>query len=60
MTAITALLSLPFTIGALRMGRSRQVLAGATGVLSLAFGLYLAFQIGLVNGLLGGVAAASH
>ena len=60
MTAITALLSLPFTIGAPRMDRGRQVLAFATGVLSLAFGLYLAFQIGFVNGLLGRVAVAPH
>jgi len=57
MTAITGLLSLPFTIGGPRMARSRPVLAFATGALSLAFGLYLAFQIGFANGLLGRVAA---
>jgi ABC-type nickel/cobalt efflux system permease component RcnA len=60
MTAITGLLSLPFTIGGPRTARSRQVLAFATGALSLAFGLYLAFQIGFANGLLGRVAAAPH
>ncbi|HEY7039257.1 MAG TPA: high-affinity nickel-transport family protein [Methylomirabilota bacterium] len=60
MTAITGLLSLPFTIGAPRMRRGRQVLALATGTLSLAFGLYLAFQIGFAHGLLGRIAAASH
>jgi hypothetical protein len=60
MTAITGLLSLPFTIRAPRMRRGRQVLALTTGALSLAFGLYLAFQIGSSGLLLGPVAAAPH
>ena len=60
MTAITALLSLPFTIRVPRMERGRQTLALATGVLSLAFGLYLVFQIGFANGLLRSVAAVPH
>ncbi|HKA62666.1 MAG TPA: high-affinity nickel-transport family protein [Methylomirabilota bacterium] len=58
MTAITGLLSLPFTIGTGPVRRRRQVLAVTTGVFSVAFGLYLAFQIGFANGLLGRVAAA--
>ena len=51
MTAITGLLSLPFTIRAPRMRRTRRALALTTGAVSLAFGLYLAFQIGIVDGL---------
>ncbi|HEX5529948.1 MAG TPA: high-affinity nickel-transport family protein, partial [Methylomirabilota bacterium] len=57
MTAITGLLSLPFTLRAPRQQRARRALTLATGALSLAFGLYLAFQIGVVDGrLLGGSA----
>lgn len=51
MTAITGLLSLPFTIRAPRIRRARRALALTTGVVSLGFGLYLAFQIGIVDGL---------
>ena len=51
MTAITGLLSLPFTIGAARMDRWRRGLALATGALSLGFGLYMVFEIGFVDGL---------
>jgi high-affinity nickel-transport protein len=55
MTAITGLLSLPFTIRGPRIERGRQALALATGALSLAFGLYLVFEIAFVDGLfLGG------
>jgi hypothetical protein len=51
MTAITGLLSLPFTIGAARGQRWRRGLALATGALSLGFGLYLVVEIGFVDGL---------
>jgi len=51
MTAITGLLSLPFTIGAPRLRRWRRGLAFATGAASLGFGLYLVVQIGFVDGL---------
>lgn len=51
MTAITGLLSLPFTIRAPRMRRARRALALTSGAVSLVFGLYLAFQIGIVDGL---------
>jgi high-affinity nickel-transport protein len=51
MTAITGLLSLPFTIRGPRMDRGRRALTLASGVLSLAFGLYMAFEIGFVDGL---------
>ena len=58
MTAITGLLSLPFTIRGPRMGRGHRALALATGALSLAFGLYMAFEIGFVDGLFLGRAGA--
>ena len=41
MTAITGVLSLPFTIHAPRLERSRRALTLATGALSLGFGLYM-------------------
>jgi high-affinity nickel-transport protein len=52
MTAITGVLSLPFTIGAPRIAGARRTLALATGALSVGFGIYLAVQIGMVGGLL--------
>ena len=51
MTAITGLLSLPFTLRAPRVQRGRRALALTTGALSLAFGLYLAWQGAVVDGL---------
>jgi hypothetical protein len=51
MTAITGLLSLPFTIRAVRVRRAQRGLALTAGAISVAFGLYLAFQIGVVDGL---------
>jgi high-affinity nickel-transport protein len=60
MTAITGLLSLPFTLRAPRLERARRALTLATGALSLAFGLYLAFQIGVVDGLLLGGSVVSR
>ena len=52
MTAITALLSVPFAARLPIVLRFRRALALGTGVLSLAFGLYLAVHIGFVDGLL--------
>ncbi len=49
MTAITALLSLPF---AAPLPALNRVLALGTGVLSFGLGLYLTVQIGFVDGLL--------
>lgn len=51
MTAITALLSLPFAARLPALIRWRRGFAAGTGVLSLAFGLYLAIHIGFVDGL---------
>lgn len=47
MTAITGVLSLPFTVRAPRLERARRGLGLATGALSLGFGLYLIVQLGL-------------
>lgn len=51
MTAITALLSLPFAAGLPALTRWRRGFAVGTGALSLAFGLYLAIHIGFADGL---------
>ncbi|HEV8456784.1 MAG TPA: high-affinity nickel-transport family protein [Methylomirabilota bacterium] len=51
MTAITALLSLPFATRIPLLQRWRRGFALGTGALSLAFGLYLAFDIGFAQGL---------
>jgi high-affinity nickel-transport protein len=52
MTAITALLSVPFAARLPILVRSRRALALGTGLLSLGFGLYLAVHISFVDGLL--------
>jgi hypothetical protein len=52
MTAITALLSVPFTAPLPILFRFRRALALGTGLLSLGFGLYLAIHIGFIDGLL--------
>jgi high-affinity nickel-transport protein len=52
MTAITALLSVPFAARLPVLFRFRRALALGTGLLSLGFGLYLAVHIGFVDGLL--------
>jgi high-affinity nickel-transport protein len=46
MTAITALLAVPFTLPAPWLSRWRRVFAIGTGALSLAFGGFLAIRIG--------------
>jgi High-affinity nickel-transport protein len=52
MTAITAVLSVPFAARLPILLRFRRALALGTGLLSLGFGLYLAVHIGFVDGLL--------
>lgn len=52
MTAITALMSLPFAVHVGWLARWQRALAVGTGALSLGFGLYLGFHIGFVDGLL--------
>ena len=51
MTAITALLSLPFAARLPALTRWRRGFAVGTGALSLGFGLYLAIHIGFTDGL---------
>src|SRR5215813_7147078 len=51
MMLITAAVAVPFTVTASRFAWLNRYLATASGVLSLAFGLWLAYQIGVVDGL---------
>jgi len=56
MMLVTALLAVPLRIAAARFASAERVLARASGALSLAFGLFLAYRIGFVQGLLFGEA----
>jgi len=51
MMLITAASSLPFTYTKQRFSQVHRYLAVASGVLSVAFGLFLVYQIGFVDGL---------
>lgn len=51
MMLITAALATPLTLATRRFNRLERVLQLASGGLSLALGLFLAFQIGIVDGL---------
>jgi ABC-type nickel/cobalt efflux system permease component RcnA len=51
MSLITAANALPFAMTAVRFTALNRYLNVASGVLSLAFGLFLAYQIGFVDGL---------
>jgi high-affinity nickel-transport protein len=53
MMLITAGLAVPFAVTAGRFAWLNRHLATASGVLSLAFGLWMAYQIGIVDGLFG-------
>jgi high-affinity nickel-transport protein len=52
MMLITAAIAVPFAYSAGRLVRVNRVLALGSGVLSVAFGLFVTYQIGLVDGLL--------
>ncbi len=52
MMLITATMSLPIKLAALRFVSAERLMARAAGALSLAFGLFLAYRIGIVQGLL--------
>jgi high-affinity nickel-transport protein len=54
MALLTLAMSLPITALSRRFGSFEQQLARVTGLLSLAFGLFLAYQIGIEGGLLFG------
>ena len=51
MMVVTGLIGLPFAYTAGRLVRAHRYLSVATGLLSVAFGLFLAFQIGVGDGL---------
>jgi high-affinity nickel-transport protein len=51
MMLITAAIAVPFTYANNRFANLDRTLRVATGLLSLAFGLFLTYQIGIVHGL---------
>jgi high-affinity nickel permease len=54
MALLTLAMSVPINVLSRRFGNLEQQLARVTGLLSLAFGLFLAYQIGIEGGLLVG------
>lgn len=54
MTLLTAAIALPFTYTAAGFTRVNRCLGVASGLLSVGFGLFLAYQIGFVDGLFTG------
>ena len=57
MLLLTATLAVPLKLAAARFVSAERFLARTTGALSLAFGLFLAYRIGFVDGLLLGATA---
>ncbi|MBI4492804.1 MAG: high-affinity nickel-transport family protein [Chloroflexi bacterium] len=53
MAAVTTLMGLPFVTTSRKLESFNRGLVYASGVLSLAFGLWLAYQVGMVDGLFG-------
>ena len=53
MMLITSAIALPFTYTLKHFSRLNQVLAAASGTISLSFGLFLFYQIGILDGLFG-------
>jgi high-affinity nickel-transport protein len=53
MMVITALIALPFVYTARKLSRWNRSMAVASGLLSLAFGVFLSYRIGIVDGLFG-------
>jgi high-affinity nickel-transport protein len=54
MAVLTTVIGLPFLVSRARSERINRWLTVGTGVLSIAFGLYLAYQVGFVDGLFTG------
>jgi high-affinity nickel-transport protein len=54
MMLITVAIALPFAYTAPRLLRMNRSLALGAGLLSIGFGLFLAYQIGFVDGLFTG------
>jgi hypothetical protein len=52
MMLLTAAMALPISVLSQRFGISEAFIARATGLLSIAFGLFLAYRIGIADGLL--------
>jgi high-affinity nickel-transport protein len=53
MMVITAAISVPFALSGGQFMRLQRSLRVASGLISLAFGLVVAYQIGIVQGLFG-------
>jgi ABC-type nickel/cobalt efflux system permease component RcnA len=51
MMLITAAIALPFKYSQSRFARLNRVLAVASGILSIAFGIFIVYQMGYVNGI---------
>ena len=54
MAILTTVIGLPFLVSRARSERINRWLTVSMGILSIAFGLYLAYQIGIVDGLFTG------
>ena len=54
MAVLTTVIGLPFWVAKARSAQINRWLMIASGILSLGFGLYLAYQIGFVDGLFTG------
>jgi high-affinity nickel-transport protein len=54
MAVLTTVIGLPFLVSRTRSERINRLLTLGTGVLSIAFGLYLGYQVGFVDGLFTG------
>lgn len=54
MMLLTTAMALPLAAAARRFGSLERVLSRVTGFASIAFGVFLAYQIGFVDGLFGG------
>lgn len=54
MAVLTTVIGLPFLLSRARSDQINRWLTAAAGILSLAFGLYLAYEIGIVGGLFTG------
>jgi len=51
MMLITAAIAVPFTFSETRFARMNHILATASGIVSLVFGLFIVYEMGFVNGL---------
>jgi len=54
MMLITSIIALPFSLGGYRFAWLNRCLVTSSGILSLAFGLFVCYQIGFIDGLFTG------